>query len=315
MILPALAEAWLPLFLLLAGLGLGAALALALGRLLEEHWLAPLHPGLAALARGALPAALLLALPLPALAPLLWPAGTGWGAPAALGARSLLLLALWCGIGWWLAAPGGGRWRGGAALLLLLPTGALAMEDWALARDPAWSGSVQGVALVTEQAAAALGLATLAALRRRAAPGGAEARTGLERALLALALGVLWLWFTQYVVVYAADIPAEAAWYLRREQAPWIWLKLGVALPALGGAIALALVPQWRDWRLGAVAALLVLHHAAHLLWVVRPEAPAGAASPWADAAALALAGLALAALGWRATAGGRSAPAEAPGR
>lgn len=272
----ALAETWLLLFLLAAGLGLGGALVLALGRLLADDWLDPLHPPLATLARWGPALALLLALPMGWLAPSLWPwaaegaARNAWHHPGFVHARTLAALALWTWLGWRLAA-GGSRGWGGAALLTLLLTGALLMDDWALSRDPEWSGSVQGLALLAEQAAAALALAALAS----GLPRDDSARTGLERALLALALAVLWLWFTQYLVVYAADIPAEAAWYLRRLDGAWRILKVGIALPALLGAIALAIVPQWGRWRLRAVGALLLLHHLAHLVWVVRPEARA----------------------------------------
>lgn len=292
----ALAETWLLAFLLVTGFGLGAALALALGRLLSENWLEALHPPLAALARFALPAGLLLALPMGLFAPMLWPWGgphieagprAAWYAPGFVHLRSLALLALWTALAWWVAA-GGTRRRGGIALAALLLTGAVAMEDWALSRDPGWTGSIQGVALLAQMLAAALGVATLAVLRR-AEPRDAEARTGLERALLSLALAVLWLWFTQFLVVYAADIPAEAAWYMRRGEGSWGVLKSGVALPALLLAIALAILPQWGGWRFGAVSALLVVNHLAHLVWLVRPEAAPGTASPLLDAAALAL--------------------------
>lgn len=275
-----IAEAWLPLFLLVAGLGLGAACALAIGRLLREEWLEPLHAALAPLARWAPLLALVLALALPAFAPALY---GGDGMPRL--ARAAAALAAWAALGWWLAAPGGGRRRGGVALAILALSGALAMEDWAAARDPGWAGSVQGVALLAGATLAALALAAL--LRPTMER---PARTGLERALLALALGVLWLWFTQYIVVWAANIPAEAAWYARREAWPWNALGLGVALPALLGGIALAIVPQWADWRLRLVAALLLLNQAASLIWLLRPEAPPGVAHPLADGAALLLA-------------------------
>ena len=66
------AEAWLPAYLLAAGLTLGALVALALGHLLGEAWLAPLRPSLAAMARAA-PVLLILALPLLLAAPVLYP--------------------------------------------------------------------------------------------------------------------------------------------------------------------------------------------------------------------------------------------------
>ncbi|WP_207536978.1 hypothetical protein [Sabulicella rubraurantiaca] len=282
----ALAETWLLLFLLAAGIGLGAALAMTIGRLLKESWLDPLRPTLAPLARWAPLAALLLALPMRILAPYIWPWGNdpreAMEDPTVVWIASLAILSLWAGLGWLLARPAAGRGSAGMALAVLFITGAIAMEEWALSRDAAWTGSVQGVAQMTEQVAFVLALATLLAMRR-GEPSEPEARTGLERALLSIALGVLWLWFTQYVVVYYADIPAEAAWYMRRSDGAWAWLKVGWLLPTLLGAVGLAIVPQWRDWRFKLVARLLLLQHPVHLFWVVRPEAPPGAVSPVLD--------------------------------
>ncbi|HYF07720.1 MAG TPA: hypothetical protein VD970_08865 [Acetobacteraceae bacterium] len=304
----ALAEAWLILFLLATGLLLGAVIALAMGRLLAESWLDAAEGPLAAAAR-ALPVLLLLGLPLLLLAPWLYPwaaaeipegARRQWYRPELVALRSAAALLLWAALGRLLTRAGAGRRSGGTALLLLVPTAALALEDWVLSRDPAWTGSLQGLALAVEQAAAALSLATLIVLRAGRLRDAAQ-RTGLERALLSLALAVLWLWFMQFVVAYSADLPAEAGWYARRAEGGWAVAKAFVAVPALLGAIALAIVPQWRDWRFRAVAALLILAHLAHLAWVVRPDAAlapgagSGGPSPLLDA--VILGGAALAAL------------------
>lgn len=284
----ALAETWLIAFLLFSGLGIGSVAALAMGRLLLEEWVEHLHGVLDATGRWMLLAAFVLALPMYWMAPLLWPwaapggAPEAWCSPAFVAAHGLVLPALWAGLGRWLLA-GDARWRSGLVLLILLPTAAIAMDDWALSRDPAGSGSVQGVAMVTGQVAAALSLAMLLA----GPPGEASARTGLSRALLSLALAVVWLWFTQYIVVYAANIPAEAAWYLRRSEDGWGVLKLGVALPAVLAAIVLGILPQWRDWRFVLVGALLLLGLLSHLAWLVRPEAVPGGTSPLLEAALL----------------------------
>lgn len=254
-----MSEALLLGFLLLAGLGLGAVLALALGRLLDDPWLRPLHRALSLLALALLGAAALLPLvPLPRGPALAWAMLAAWGAAG------------------WFAATHGNRRGAGAALAVALFTGALAMAEWALRRDPDWSASLGGVALVAGQAGAALGLAVLASLRGTLPE--PEARTGLERLLLSLALAAIWLGFTQFLVAWAADLPAEAAWYRRRDGG-WLWLMPGLGMGALLLAVALGAVPQWRLWRLRAVALLLVLHHAAQLPWLVRPEA-ARPASP-----------------------------------
>lgn len=284
----ALAETWLIAFLLSSGLGIGSVAALAMGRLLQEEWVEHLRGVLGAMGRWMLLAAFVLALPMYWLAPFLWPwaapgsAPGGWYSPAFVAVRGVALPALWAWLGWWLLGRDA-RWRGGLVLLILLPTAAIAMDDWALSRDPAWSGSIQGIAMVTGQVAGALSLAMLLA----GPPGEGSARTGLSRALLSLALAVVWLWFTQYIVVYAANVPAEAAWYLRRSEGGWALLKLGVALPAMLAAIVLGILPQWRDWRFMTVGALLLLALLSHLAWLVRPEAIPGGTSPLLDAALL----------------------------
>ena len=310
-LLPALAEAWLPAFILAVGLTLGALVALALGHLLREAWLAPLHAPLSAMARAA-PVLLPLALPLLLAAAALYPwAATpeaGWYDPAVFRWRSLGFLVLWVALGRLLArdhVPA--RWAG-AALMALVLTGAVALEDWALSRDQGWTASLQGLALLVEQVAVALALSTLLVLRGGLPNAGEQAlgaRSGLERALLVFAIATLWLWFLQFIVVYAANLPQEAAWYLRRSQGGWGWLKVGIALPALLAAIGLALVPLWRDWRLAVVCGLLVAQPLAHLAWVVRPDAAlaGGATAAVADVLVFALMAAAMAlavALGWR---------------
>lgn len=279
------AEAWLLLFLLAAGLVAGALAALAMGHLLGDDWLRPVRPGLEAAARAA-PLLLPLSLPVLLLLERLYPwavaapadpVHAAWFAPAFFAARVLGALALWAALGRWLLAGWSGALhprRAGAVLLFLVPTAGVAAQDLALSRDLSWFGSLQGFALVIGAASAALAGATLAALLWRGLPR-PESLDGLERALLTLGMAVLWLWFVQFVVAWAGNLPEEAAWYGRRGEGVWFWIKFGFALPALLTAIALSLVPQWGAWRLGAVCALLFAHHAAQVAWVVVPDSPA----------------------------------------
>lgn len=297
-----LAEAWLMLFLLAAGLAAGALAASATGHLLGENWLAPLRRSLRTVVRAA-PLLLAFALPLPLLAGWLYPWASGvpwWRAGGVFALWTLAALLLWAALGWWLARPGERGWRAGVTLLLLVPTAALAMEGWALSRDPAWTGSLQGLALFVEQVGAATALVALVSVLRDGMPDD-EARTGLERTLLTLALLTLWLWFIQFIVVWAADLPPEAAWYLRRAEGVWFWVYAAVGLPALLGALALSLLPQWSRWRLLAVCGLMLAAHLAHLGWIVRPDAPGGGSAGWADLLAFGLVAAAVFVI-WRTT-------------
>jgi len=296
----AFAEAWLLAFLLAATLGAGALVVLSAGILLQEVWVAPLRPAFSVMMR-AMPFLILLALPMFFLAGRLYP----WVEPPRTiiaGTASIAVLVLWSALGRFLIHTQA-RWVAGTALLVTVLSGAIAFEDWALSRDLSWAGSLHGIALLTGGATASLALAILA----RGEPEDAEARTGLERALMMLAIMTLWLWFVQFITVWAADLPSEAAWYLRRQDGFWFWLKAGLILPALLAAIAFAAVPQWRPWRMRLVCVLLAIQHPALLLWMVRPDAPLapgaalGAPSVLMDAIVIGFLGFLLL-LGWRAT-------------
>ncbi|MFH5925555.1 hypothetical protein [Roseomonas xinghualingensis] len=303
----AFAEAWLLAFLLAATLGAGALVVLSAGILLREVWLVPLRPAFSAAVRT-MPILILLALPLFFLAGRLYP----WAEPPRTmiaGTASVMILVLWSALGWFLMRARA-KWMAGATLLLIVLSGAVGFEDWALSRDLSWAGSLHGIALLTGGATAFLALAILA----RGEPEDAEARTGLERALLALAIMTLWLWFVQFITVWAADLPPEAAWYLRRQDGFWFWLKAGLILPALLCAIAFAAVPQWNPWRMRLVCALLVIQHPAMLLWMVRPDAPLapgaalGRPSLLMDAIVIGFLGFLLL-LGWRTVKRGGTQP------
>ncbi|MGG5811259.1 hypothetical protein [Falsiroseomonas sp. CW058] len=309
---PALLEAWLTAFLLLAGLSVGALGALSIGHLLREDWLDPVRAPLTAAART-LPLVALMALPVLAGVEVLYPwAGPApppmpaprdaWLSPWPFRLRMVLVLALWSGLAWLATRPGAVDKRVAALVLaLLVPSVTLAAQDLSLSRDPTWWGSLQGIAAWVEGMTAALAGAALVALLRGDMPDGETgAGEALERALLALGLAAIWLWFTQFIVVWMADLPGEAGWYLRRMEGGWGWLKLGVAVPALLLALVLAAPPRHRPWRMGAVCVLLLASHLAHLWWVVRPDAPVARPPPWLDAAVLAALGLAWL-MAWRA--------------
>lgn len=285
---PALQEAWLPAFLLWTHLAVGALGVLAIGHLLREDWLRPIRAPLEAAARS-LPLLALMAAPVLLAVGTLYPwaapeAGPPQGpqalllAPLPFQLRALLYLLAWAVLGRLLARPGRHQRLSALTLAVLIPSAMLAAQDWVLSRDPAWFASLQGFAIWVEGLAGALALAILAARR----PLSAEGLPGLERALLTLGLAVLWLWFTQFIVVWMADRPEEADWYLRRF-GDWGWVQLGVALPALLLAIALAAPPDHGRWRMAAVCLLLLAQHVAHLWWVVRPDAPGPAPPPWLD--------------------------------
>lgn len=287
---PAALEAWLAGFVLLTGLVIGALGALMLGHILGENWLEPVRPALEATARTA-PLVALLAVPVLVAPGWLydWAANPShlegtyaiWFSIDFFLARMLLVLAALVLLALMLARPGVHSRSSATGLFLLLPAGFLVAQDLVLSRDLDWFGSLQGTALMVEQLAAALSGAILATLWLGLFRGDGGPR-GVERALLVLGLLTLWLWFVQFVVVWMADLPPEAGWYLRRDGA-WLWFKAGVLLPALVAAIIIAIPPRSGPLRLGVVAALVLVQHVGHLWWLLRPDAPGDLPPLWLE--------------------------------
>ncbi len=199
---------------------------------------------LAALRRlvGVMPLAALAAVPvllrLGTLYPGLWAAKAGlpgwWMTPGVFVVRAVVLLAAFTALASIFARPGasasarGGR-RGvlaiaGLALHPVLAT--LAADDWAQQVEPGFNASSFGLVLVAAQCSIALCLAVVMVMTGRggrvAARGAAEDRRDVDSTIrvgtgLAVALG-FWgfLVFTQYLVVWSANLPREVLWYQHR---------------------------------------------------------------------------------------------------
>jgi hypothetical protein len=97
---------------------------------------------------------------------------------------------------------------------------------------------------------------------------------------LAFGFVVFWAYiaFSQYLLIWYADIPEETAWYRPRQAAPW-WI--GVSLVLLFGhfvAPFVALLSRWPKRRKGLLAAAGAWLLAMHWLDLYYLAAPAGAA-------------------------------------
>jgi len=296
----AIAQAWLLAFVVAAGLAAGSLGLLMIGHLLGEVWLAPVRSELEAAALT-LPLVALLGLPLaaglehaypwaaPGAMPAIPPARALYLSPPFLLLRGAAYLAVWTALALWIAREGEHRAASAVGLVLLMPTLALAGVDWVMSRDPRfWSGAF-GLAFGLSQLLAALSGAILVSILRFEHPS-PERLGSLERALLALTLMTLWAWFVQFLIVWLANLPEEAAWYLARETGGWRWLMLAGVLPALFAAILILIPPGIGRATIALGSGLLLLAHTVHMAWLVRP-AGWGEGSAWGSALALAGAG------------------------
>jgi hypothetical protein len=271
------AEALLFSFVLLAGIVIGSLGLLAVGHLMKEEWLAPVRSEAEAAALTA-PALLVLALPLLPVLGELFPWATLGGrevpqaraaflTPSFFVARGASYLVVCSLLALWLARTAAPRRASAIALVLLVPAASFAGNDWVLSRDPSWWSSLFGFAFALSQLLAALAGAILVSLLRPEHPRPSRMQS-LERALLTLALLTVWFWFVQFIVVWLANLPNEAAWYLVRVERHW--LLTGVALPFLIAAVVILAPPGFGRKTMIAGSALLIIQHIAHMLWLMR---------------------------------------------
>jgi len=298
-------EALYLVFVSLSGLAMGSLTALMLGHLMDEHWLAPVRAELEAAALT-LPLLILFGIPLAfdlgEIFP--WmrqradlpPLRAAFLSQGFYLARSIFYLLACTGLAFWLIRARRVRRASAIGLALLIPIMSFSAYDWVLSRDPHWWSTLFGFAYGLNQALAALACAILVTLlgTKHASP---TRMKSLERALLSLALLTVWTWFSQFLIVWLANLPAGAEWYLERSDRQDLQLLTAAYLLMLIAIVVL--VPSGVS-RLGMIAGsvLALLYHAIHMVWILQPRGTPswldlgmilGATALWIAAYALAM--------------------------
>ena len=292
-------DLWFAIFVLAAGFVTGALGLLLIGHLMSEEWLRPVRSEAEAIVLCA-PLLFVLALPLTLRLDDIYPWALEGGAglpsgratllsPAFFLARGAAYLAVWTALGVWVTRTRDPRRVGAIGLALLAPTATLAANDWVLSREPLWWSSLFGFSFALSQLLAALALGILISLLRPEHPSPGRMQS-LERALLSIALLVLWAWFAQFLIVWLANLPNEGAWYLNRARSPWLGVMVGLAIPALVLSVLILAPPGFGRRTMIAGSTLILVHHVAHMAWLIRPEGQAASAGGLLVALGLAVA-------------------------
>ena len=168
------------------------------------------------------------------------------------------------------------------ALPLLGLSTTWASFDWLLSAVPGWNMTSAGLYVLTGGFASALGvLAVLVHFQRRSGwlPTAVGPAHSLALGRLLFAAVCLWAYIavSQLIIVWIADLPREAAFYVPRAHAAW---RHVAALLVFGHFVVPFLLLLSRNWkqRSGFVAGLgawLALMHAVDLYWLIQPSARA----------------------------------------
>ena len=118
-----------------------------------------------------------------------------------------------------------------AFLVLFAITFSLASFDWIMSLEPAWYSTIFGVYNFAGVIVAGLARTIIVAVwLERAGPLHHiltdEHLHNLGKLLFAFSTFWMYIWFSQYMLIWYTDIPEETAYFLRRLQGAWGWLFL-----------------------------------------------------------------------------------------
>ena len=293
-------RSYLSAFLFVFGLSLGALANLMLHAVTGGRWGLPLRRPLMAAARTT-PLGLFLFIPivfgLSALG--IQPAAAGfkhWCQPTFFLIRAAVYFAIWIVLAWrWTrialhsneVRPMPLRRLSAGGLIAYGLTMSLAAIDWIMSLLPQWYSTAFGLLIGVAQmlSAMALGILACAFMQDRAARE-ATPFNDLGNLLLMYVMSWAYIAYTQFLIIWAEDLPSEIAWYLPRIQSSWKWLSL--ALIALQFAIPFALLLSRAVKRtahyIGPLSASLLAAQLLYTFYLVAPTLePRGFYVSWSD--------------------------------
>jgi hypothetical protein len=280
------AAGWLIGFLFWSQIPVGSLVLSMIHTLTGGRWGVVLRPVLAP-ATAAVPWLFVAAVPIFIAVPALYPwaqhanavkpdvAAHYLNTPFFIG-RSLIALAVWSVLSLLIRRAGrrGGLLTAGVGLLLYGVVLSSVAVDWFLSLEPPFVSSSFGASVGIMQLVTALAWATVLA----PASEGDPATGDIGGLLLAFVLGITYVDFMTFLVIWYGDLPRESFWFVARERLPWpalagAWFVLGSVAPIL--ALLLARVRN-SHVALRLVGLSVLAGSLLYTTWLVAP--PFGAA-------------------------------------
>ncbi|MGH9380161.1 MAG: hypothetical protein ACRD2Z_06065 [Thermoanaerobaculia bacterium] len=208
--------------------------------------------------------------------------------------RAALCLLAWAAMGWWFwrrslsqdAAPDprvAARLRAWshAALVLFAVTVTVASFDWVMSLTPTWYSTMFGVYFFAGIAVASLALLVVLtiALERRGALGGtltAEHLHDLGKLLFSFVVFWAYIAFSQFLLIWYANLPEETGWYALRLAGGWRTATVALAVGHFVVPFFYLLSRDIKRRRLTLLIASvwMLLLHLLDLAWLVLPALP-----------------------------------------
>ncbi len=184
------------------------------------------------------------------------------------------------------------RWSAPGLLLIML-SGTLASFDWIMSLDAHWYSTIFGIYCLSGGALAFFAILTLIALGLRNV--GVLARSinvehyhDLGKWMFALTLFWTYIAFSQYLLIWYANIPEETIFFRHRFVGTWAWVSglLLIGRFLLPFFVLLGRAPKRNLKVLGASAAWVLFMHLVDMYWLVMPNfQPVWVQLHWLDVA------------------------------
>jgi len=192
----------------------------------------------------------------------------------------------------------------GAGIALYVLTMTFASVDWLMSLEPHWFSTLYGIFIVMGQTLSAMAFAILALAvlaGRQPLQGKIGPRHFHDLGKLLFAFVMIWSYFafSQFLIIWAGNLPEEIPWYLKRLTGGWQWFGLALALLQFAFPFLLLLSARLKrdPKRLAQIAAFLLAMRLVDMAWMIGPAFHPGKLSlHWMDLAApVALGGIWLA--------------------
>jgi hypothetical protein len=197
----------------------------------------------------------------------------------------------------------------GPGLGLLIISMTFASIDWMMSLEPAWMSTIFGLIFVASGSLSALAftIVVMSWLRKRD-PMNRVIQTPHfhDWGNLLLALVMLWSYFafSQYLIIWSANLPEETTWYVARTHGGWGVIAIAIAIlqfifPFI---TLLSRAAKKSAERLASLAVLILLMRFVDAIWLIEPAFdPHHFRVSWMDAVApIAMGGLWVAAFAWQ---------------
>jgi hypothetical protein len=162
-----------------------------------------------------------------------------------------------------------------------------AAYDWMMSLDPHWVSTIFGVYFWSGSLLASLAAIVVAFLcvspRAGSTPGlSVEHLHDLAKLLFGFVIFWAYIAFSQYFLIWYANLPEETRWYIVRRSGSWNVLSWGLAVGHFAVPFVLLLsraVRRDRFW-MGFLAAWVLIYHYLDLYWLVMPAYSAEGVQP-----------------------------------